>query len=180
MPTFADGMDVDGPAGGTLGGWEIREDRGRASSPRGFSGVSAASVTFGGLLRHRRRFGRTIFCGIVQPSKVNTLRRSNRRRCLRAVRSVTSCRPTAVQTVTSCSGFTKDSKSIRGSVTACCPRRRASLAIDSPQLLLTSAILGIDSLPLTAVCILLGGLMGGQDLSVRGALLLAAAVAAGV
>ena len=108
------------------------------------------------------------------------LRRSNRQRCLRAVLSVTSCRPTAVQTVTSCSGFTKDSKSIRGSVTACCPRRRASLAIDSPQLLLTSAILGIDSLPLTAVCILLGGLMGGQDLSVRGALLLAAAVAAGV
>ena len=109
VPTFADGMDVDGPAGGTLGGWEIREDRGRASSPRGFSGVSAASVTFGGLLRHRRRFGRTIFCGIV-----------------------------------------------------------------------TSAILGIDSLPLTAVCNLLSGLMGGQDLSVRGSLLLAAAVAAGL
>ena len=70
VPTFADGMDVDGPAAGTLGGWEIREDGGSAFSPRaarGFFGWSAKSVTLGGLQRHRRRFGRTIFCGIVQP-----------------------------------------------------------------------------------------------------------------
>ena len=156
VPTFADGMDVDGPAGGTLGGWEIREDRGGASSPRGFSDVSAESGTLGRLLRYRRRFGRTILCGIVQPSKVNTLRCSNRRRCSRAILSAISWHPSAVQAVTSCSELTNLSKSIRESVTACCPRRRASLAIDSQQLFLMSAMLGIDSLPLTAVCNLLG------------------------
>ena len=48
------------------------------------------------------------------------------------------------------------------------------MAIDLQQLLLTSAILGIDSLLLTAICNLLGCLMGGQDLSVRWSLLLAA------